>query len=74
LLIPDGWPPAQGCRGSRYSFGYHTRPNLADQKQLLVLLNAQEIGITLSEDDQLDPGQSTLAIDLHQPRAKYLSV
>jgi Vitamin B12 dependent methionine synthase, activation domain len=37
---------AQGYRGSRYSFGYPACPNLADQKQLLALLNAAAIGIT----------------------------
>ncbi len=65
---------AQGYRGSRYSFGYPACPNLADQKQLLALLNAEEIGITLSEEDQLDPEQSTSAIVLHHPQAKYFSV
>jgi 5-methyltetrahydrofolate--homocysteine methyltransferase len=44
-----------GYRGSRYSFGYLACPNLADQQQLLALLNAEEIGTTLSEEDQLDP-------------------
>jgi 5-methyltetrahydrofolate--homocysteine methyltransferase len=65
---------AQGYRGSRYSFGYPACPNLADQKQLLALLNAAEIGITLSEEDQLDPEQSTSAIVVHHPQAKYFSV
>jgi 5-methyltetrahydrofolate--homocysteine methyltransferase len=65
---------AQGYRGSRYSFGYPACPNLADQKQLLALLNAEEIGITLSEEDQLDPEQSTSAIIVHHPQAKYFSV
>jgi 5-methyltetrahydrofolate--homocysteine methyltransferase len=65
---------AQGYRGSRYSFGYPACPNLADQKQLLALLRADEIGITLSEEDQLDPEQSTSAIVLHHPQAKYFSV
>jgi 5-methyltetrahydrofolate--homocysteine methyltransferase len=65
---------AQGYRGSRYSFGYPACPNLADQKQLLALLNAEEIGITLSEEDQLDPEQSTSAIVVHHPQAKYFSV
>jgi 5-methyltetrahydrofolate--homocysteine methyltransferase len=65
---------AQGYRGSRYSFGYPACPNLADQKQLLALLGADEIGITLSEEDQLDPEQSTSAIVLHHPQAKYFSV
>ncbi|MGE5270642.1 MAG: methionine synthase [Thiohalocapsa sp.] len=64
----------QGYRGSRYSFGYPACPNLADQKQLLALLGAAEIGITLSEEDQLDPEQSTSAIVLHHPQAKYFSV
>jgi len=65
---------AQGYRGSRYSFGYPACPNLADQKQLLELLRAEEIGITLSEEDQLDPEQSTSAIVAHHPQAKYFSV
>ncbi len=64
----------QGYRGSRYSFGYPACPNLADQRQLLDLLGASEIGLTLSEEDQLDPEQSTSAIVLHHPQAKYFSV
>src|SRR5439155_4905528 len=59
---------AQGYRGSRYSFGYPACPNLADQKQLLALLNADEIAITLSEEHQLDPEQSTSAIVCIIPR------
>src|SRR5207249_2950175 len=55
-------------------FGYPACPNLADQQQLLALLRAEEIGITLSEEDQLDPEQSTSAIVLHHPQAKYFSV
>ncbi len=65
---------AQGYRGSRYSFGYPACPNLSDQAQLLPLLRADEIGITLSEEDQLDPEQSTSAIVVHHPQAKYFSV
>jgi len=65
---------AQGYRGSRYSFGYPACPNLADQKQLLALLRADQIGLTLSEEDQLDPEQSTSAIVVHHPQAKYFSV
>src|SRR6266436_2291998 len=64
----------QGYRGSRYSFGYPACPNLADQKQLLDLLRADEIGIALSEEDQLDPEQSTSAIVVSHPQAKYFSV
>jgi len=65
---------AQGYRGSRYSFGYPACPNLADQRQLLDLLGADRIGITLSEGDQLEPEQSTSAIVVHHPQAKYFSV
>jgi 5-methyltetrahydrofolate--homocysteine methyltransferase len=64
----------QGYRGSRYSFGYPACPNLADQKQLLALLRADEIGVALTEEDQLDPEQSTSAIVVHHPQAKYFSV
>jgi 5-methyltetrahydrofolate--homocysteine methyltransferase len=64
----------QGYRGSRYSFGYPACPNLADQKQLLDLLQAEEIGVGLTEEDQLDPEQSTSAIVVHHPQAKYFSV
>jgi 5-methyltetrahydrofolate--homocysteine methyltransferase len=64
----------QGYRGSRYSFGYPACPNLADQKQLLDLLHAEEIGVGLTEEDQLDPEQSTSAIVVHHPQAKYFSV
>jgi 5-methyltetrahydrofolate--homocysteine methyltransferase len=65
---------AQGYRGSRYSFGYPACPNVADQKAILDLLGAGEIGITMTEGDQLDPEQSTSAIVVHHPQAKYFSV
>src|SRR5215469_553085 len=64
----------QGYRGSRYSFGYPACPNLADQRLILELLHAEEIGVALSEEDQLDPEQSTSAIVVHHPQAKYFSV
>jgi 5-methyltetrahydrofolate--homocysteine methyltransferase len=64
----------QGYRGSRYSFGYPACPNLADQRQLLALLNAEEIGVSLTDEDQLDPEQSTSAIVVTHPQAKYFSV
>ncbi|MGE0716462.1 MAG: methionine synthase [Alphaproteobacteria bacterium] len=64
----------QGYRGSRYSFGYPAGPNLHDQEALLRLLGAERIGITLSDEDQLEPEQSTSAIVVHHPQAKYFSV
>jgi 5-methyltetrahydrofolate--homocysteine methyltransferase len=65
---------SQGYRGSRYSFGYPACPNLGDQAQLLRLLKADEIGVHLTEEDQLDPEQSTSAIVVTHPQAKYFSV
>jgi len=65
---------AQGYRGSRYSFGYPACPDLSQQRPLLDLLGAAAIGIGLSEEDQLDPEQSTSAIVVTHPQAKYFSV
>lgn len=64
----------QGYQGSRYSFGYPACPNLEDQKKLFSLLPAEKIGITLSETFQMAPEQSTSAIVVHHPQAKYFSV
>jgi len=64
----------QSYRGSRYSFGYPACPYLEDQEKLLRLLGADRIGITLSEEWQLEPEQSTSAIVLLHPQAKYFSV
>ena len=65
---------SQGYRGARYSFGYPACPNLEDQEQLLALLRAEAIGVELSEESQLHPEQSTSAIVLHHPQARYFSV
>jgi 5-methyltetrahydrofolate--homocysteine methyltransferase len=64
----------QGYRGSRYSFGYPACPKLEDQRQILALLGAERIGVTLSDEYQLHPEQSTSAIVLHHPKAKYFTV
>jgi 5-methyltetrahydrofolate--homocysteine methyltransferase len=64
----------QGYRGGRYSFGYPACPRLEDQEGLLKLLKAERIGVELSDEWQLHPEQSTSAIVLHHPRAKYFSV
>ena len=65
---------AQGYRGSRYSFGYPACPKLEDQEPLLRLLGAERIGVSLSDEWQLHPEQSTSAIVVLNPRAKYFSV
>ncbi|MBX9750799.1 MAG: methionine synthase [Roseococcus sp.] len=65
---------SQGYRGGRYSFGYPACPKLEDQAPLLELLDAKRIGVDISDEWQLHPEQSTSAIVLHHPRAKYFSV
>jgi len=64
----------QGYHGSRYSFGYPACPNLEDQTLILKLLGADSIGVELSDGFQLHPEQSTSAIIVHHPRAKYFTV
>jgi 5-methyltetrahydrofolate--homocysteine methyltransferase len=65
---------AQSYRGSRYSFGYPACPRLEDQAPLLKLLDAGRIGVDLSDEWQLHPEQSTSAIVVLNPKAKYFSV
>jgi len=64
----------QGYQGSRYSFGYPACPNLEDHEKLFKLLPAEKIGISLTEEFQLVPEQSTSAIVAHHPRAKYFDI
>jgi 5-methyltetrahydrofolate--homocysteine methyltransferase len=64
----------QGYRGSRYSFGYPACPRLEDQVPILGLLGANRIGVDLSDEYQLHPEQSTSAIVVLNPHAKYFSV
>ena len=61
-------------RGARYSFGYPACPELEDRIKLVELLKPESIGVTLSEELQLHPEQSTDAMILHHPEAKYFSV
>ena len=61
-------------RGARYSFGYPACPELEDRIKLVELLKPEVIGVTLSEELQLHPEQSTDAMVLHHPEAKYFSV
>jgi 5-methyltetrahydrofolate--homocysteine methyltransferase len=63
-----------GYRGARYSFGYPACPDLADRAKVVRLLEPSRIGVELSEEMQLHPEQSTDAIVVHHPEAKYFSV
>ena len=60
--------------GARYSFGYPACPNLEDQTKLFELLRPEEIGLELTEEFMLSPEQSTSAILVHHPAAKYFNV
>jgi 5-methyltetrahydrofolate--homocysteine methyltransferase len=85
LRFPSGAPVAAedpedvqqffrlGYRGARFSFGYGACPDLEDRAKIVELLDAGRIGVTLSEEFQLHPEQSTDAIVAHHPEAKYFS-
>ncbi|MGZ8847323.1 MAG: vitamin B12 dependent-methionine synthase activation domain-containing protein, partial [Pyrinomonadaceae bacterium] len=64
----------QGYQGSRFSFGYPACPNLEDQVKLFELLDPSRIDVELTEEFQLDPEQSTSAIIIHHPDARYFSI
>jgi 5-methyltetrahydrofolate--homocysteine methyltransferase len=65
----------QKYRGSRYSFGYPACPHLEDQTKLFALLKPEEnVGVHLTSAFLLEPEQSTSAIVVHHPGAKYFVV
>ncbi len=65
----------QKYHGSRYSFGYPACPNLEDQTKLFALLKPVEnVGVRLTSGFLLEPEQSTSAIVVHHPGAKYFVV
>ncbi len=61
----------QKYRGGRYSWGYPACPDLEANKTVAELLDAESIGVSISDSFQLHPEQSTSAIVLHHPQAKY---
>ncbi|MGH9556848.1 MAG: vitamin B12 dependent-methionine synthase activation domain-containing protein, partial [Terriglobales bacterium] len=62
----------QKYRGSRFSFGYPACPNLEDQTKIFALLDPEHtIGVRLTSGYQIEPEQSTSAIVVHHPEAKY---
>jgi 5-methyltetrahydrofolate--homocysteine methyltransferase len=63
----------QRHRGSRYSFGYPACPDLEDRAKLVELLEPERVGVSLSEELQLHPEQSTDALVVHHPEAKYFN-
>ncbi|MBA4378001.1 MAG: methionine synthase, partial [Gemmatimonas sp.] len=61
-------------RGRRFSFGYPACPDLEHQRLLREMLGWERIGITLSEECQLEPEQSTSALVFHHPGAEYFTI
>jgi 5-methyltetrahydrofolate--homocysteine methyltransferase len=62
-----------GYRGARFSLGYGACPDLEDRAKIVELLKPERIGVGLSEEFQLVPEQSTDAIVIHHPEAKYFN-
>jgi 5-methyltetrahydrofolate--homocysteine methyltransferase len=65
---------AQGYQGSRYSFGYPACPDLEQQVLIANLLDSERIGVSLTETFQWEPEQTTSAIIVHHPDARYFTV
>jgi len=64
----------QKYRGSRYSFGYPACPDLGENRKIFEALDPERIGVTLTEEDQMIPEQTTSAFVVHHPQAKYFTV
>jgi 5-methyltetrahydrofolate--homocysteine methyltransferase len=61
-------------RGARFSLGYPACPEMEDRKKVVELLMPERVGVSLSDELQLHPEQSTDAFVFHHPEAKYFSV
>jgi 5-methyltetrahydrofolate--homocysteine methyltransferase len=64
----------QGYQGSRYSFGYPACPDLEGNATLLELLGGAAIGVTISEQFQMDPEYTTSALVAWHPQARYFAI
>ena len=57
--------------GLRYSWGFPSCPDVAQHHLVWKLLEPEKSGMTLTESGQIIPEQSTAAIVIHHPHAKY---
>lgn len=64
----------KGYQGSRYGFGYSACPDMEVHKPLFAILKPEKIGVSLTENMQMVPEQTTSAIVVHHPLAKYFAV
>ena len=60
--------------GKRYSWGYPACPDLSQHLLVEALLNSGTIGIQITEGFQFDPEQTTAAIVVPHPDAKYYAI
>jgi len=65
---------SQGYQGARFSFGYPACPNLEDHVKLFKLLKPERIGVTMTDAFMLNPEQSTDAIIVHHPDARFFTI
>ncbi|MCJ7623533.1 MAG: methionine synthase, partial [Anaerolineaceae bacterium] len=62
-------------QGKRYSWGFPAIPNIEDHTKIFRLLHPEvELGMELTSAFQLVPEQSTAAIIVHHPKAKYYAI
>lgn len=61
-------------RGFRYSFGYPACPDLAENSKILSLLDVAQIGVSATENHQMVPEQTTAALIVHHPQARYFTL
>jgi 5-methyltetrahydrofolate--homocysteine methyltransferase len=64
----------QDYQGSRYGFGYPACPDLGAHRLIFDLLDPAAIGVSLTENMQMVPEQTTSALIAHHPQAKYFAV
>jgi 5-methyltetrahydrofolate--homocysteine methyltransferase len=64
----------QDYQGSRYGFGYPACPDLGAHKLIFDLLHPEKIGVSLTDNMQMVPEQTTSAMIAHHPQAKYFAV
>ena len=60
--------------GLRYSWGFPSCPDVSQHHLLWKLLEPEKSGMTLTESGQIIPEQSTAAIVIHHPDAKYFVI
>ncbi len=64
----------QDYQGSRYGFGYPSCPDLRAHLPVFEMLKPETIGVSLTENMEMVPEQTTSAIVAHHPQAKYFAV